>query len=543
MPFGRTGLGMRVCGNGAYQGLQRRSGCSDTIVGWALSVLLHLTEPVALRCRHRDGRTGMKLSANVLSIVFIAVFGVFLSSQATSAAVTKVVSRASLGANDFIDWSQLGEAVNFVRSGSSVTSSLGLTGSIFNPSYSTNPDYGFRRVDQGSGGWNGNFKGEDALLFSNYKSGPIVIDFNNPVFGAGAQIQSHFGIGSPTGVGFTAYLKVYGADDTTLLATYSESGVSNNYADDTAVFLGALDTTAEIGKIEYYISQTGSGDQSLAISFLSVKDTTNSLSLTKSGTGSGTVTSSPFGISCGANCNASYASGAAVSLAARADAGSYFAGWSAPCSGISTCTLALTADTQVTAAFSPGYFDTVQAVYIGYYQRPADPGGLLYWAERLDATNGNLNEIIEAYANSPESVALYGNIDSSNVGSVVDSIYVALFNRPAEAEGKAFYVDGFNAGRFTAATIMLNVLYGAQNEDLQSINNKLAAANLFTRIIDPEFDGRDFTVTYAGNSDAIAARTFLASVTDDPTTVPTQDEATEYMMEYIADPGILLISM
>jgi hypothetical protein len=261
------------------------------------------------------------------------------------------------------------------------------------------------------------------------------------------------------------------------------------------------------------------------------------LTLTKSGTGSGTVTSSPSGISCGGNCSASYASGAAVSLAARADAGSYFAGWSAPCSGISTCTLTLTADTQVTAAFSPGYFDTVQAVYIGYYQRPADPGGLLYWAERLDATNGNLNEIIEAYANSPESVALYGNIDSSNIGSVVDSIYVALFNRPAEAEGKAFYVNGFNAGRFTAATIMLNVLYGAQNEDLQSINNKLAAANLFTRIIDPEFDGRNFMVTYAGNSDAIAARAFLASVTDDPTTVPTQDEATEYTQTYIADPG------
>jgi hypothetical protein len=181
--------------------------------------------------------------------------------------------------------------------------------------------------------------------------------------------------------------------------------------------------------------------------------------------------------------------------------------------------------------------DTVQKVYIGYYQRPADPGGLLYWAGRLSKTNGNLSEIIEAYANSAESQALYGTISSSNIGTVVDSIYMALFNRSAEAEGKAFYVNGFNTGRFTAATIMLDVLYGAQNEDLLSVTNKVMASNLFTRTIDPEFDGYNFQVTYAGNADAIAARTFLASVTDDSRTVPTEDETTAYVKSHVADPG------
>lgn len=183
------------------------------------------------------------------------------------------------------------------------------------------------------------------------------------------------------------------------------------------------------------------------------------------------------------------------------------------------------------------YFDAVQKIYIGYYHRPADAGGLIYWAEHLCRNSGNLNEIIEAHANSAESQALYGTINSSNVGTVVDAIYVALFSRPAEAEGKAYYVDGFNADRFTAATIMLNILDGAQNEDLLSVNNKLTAANSFTRTIDPELDGYDFQVTYAGNSDAIAGRDYLASVTWDPTTVPTQEEITSYMQTYIADPG------
>jgi hypothetical protein len=188
-------------------------------------------------------------------------------------------------------------------------------------------------------------------------------------------------------------------------------------------------------------------------------------------------------------------------------------------------------------AFNDTIIDTVQKVYIGYYQRPADPGGLVYWKERLDRTNGNLNEIIEAYANSAESQALYGTINSSNISNVVDSIYMALFNRHAEPGGLTYYVSGFNSGRFTAATIMLNVLYGAQNDDLQSINNKLAAANLFTRTIDPELDGHNFQVTYAGNADAISARTFLTSVTGNPVTIPTRAQMTTFMKNNIADTG------
>ena len=186
---------------------------------------------------------------------------------------------------------------------------------------------------------------------------------------------------------------------------------------------------------------------------------------------------------------------------------------------------------------SASYFDTVQEVYIGYYQRPADPGGLIYWAERLYRSGGNLSEIIEAFANSAESQALYGTINSSNISTVVNGIYNALFGRDAEAGGLSYYINGFNSGRFTAATIMLNVLYGAQNEDLQSINNKRTAANLFTRTIDPELDGSNFQVTYAGDGDAIAGRNFLTFVTWDPLTVPTQDGTTVYIQTNIANPG------
>jgi uncharacterized repeat protein (TIGR02543 family) len=74
--------------------------------------------------------------------------------------------------------------------------------------------------------------------------------------------------------------------------------------------------------------------------------------LTVSKTGSGTVTSSPAGISCGATCSASYASGTSVTLTASAATGYSFTGWSGACSGTGTCTVSMTTNRNATANFS-----------------------------------------------------------------------------------------------------------------------------------------------------------------------------------------------
>lgn len=74
--------------------------------------------------------------------------------------------------------------------------------------------------------------------------------------------------------------------------------------------------------------------------------------MTKAGTGTGTVTSSPAGINCGSTCVASYASGTTVTLTASAGSKSRFTGWSGDCSGRSTCVLTMNVDHAVTATFS-----------------------------------------------------------------------------------------------------------------------------------------------------------------------------------------------
>jgi hypothetical protein len=52
------------------------------------------------------------------------------------------------------------------------------------------------------------------------------------------------------------------------------------------------------------------------------------LSIAKSGTGTGTVSSSPAGINCGSTCSASYNSGTVITLTATPASGSTFTGWS-----------------------------------------------------------------------------------------------------------------------------------------------------------------------------------------------------------------------
>lgn len=76
------------------------------------------------------------------------------------------------------------------------------------------------------------------------------------------------------------------------------------------------------------------------------------LTVTKAGNGSGTVTSTPVGIVCGATCSAGFTSGTNVTLTATPETGSAFIGWSGACSGAGTCTVTMDAAKNVTATFS-----------------------------------------------------------------------------------------------------------------------------------------------------------------------------------------------
>jgi hypothetical protein len=80
------------------------------------------------------------------------------------------------------------------------------------------------------------------------------------------------------------------------------------------------------------------------------------VTMTLAGTGSGTVTSSPDGITCGSDCTEAYPVGQAVRLTGVPAAG-HFAGLTGGgCAGPNPCTITVTANTTVTATFSATSF-------------------------------------------------------------------------------------------------------------------------------------------------------------------------------------------
>jgi len=87
---------------------------------------------------------------------------------------------------------------------------------------------------------------------------------------------------------------------------------------------------------------------------VSSSPTTYTVGVAKSGTGSGTVTSSVGAISCGTTCiSSAMNSGTSMTLTAAPSGGSTFTGWlGGGCSGTGTCSITLTANTSVTATFT-----------------------------------------------------------------------------------------------------------------------------------------------------------------------------------------------
>lgn len=76
------------------------------------------------------------------------------------------------------------------------------------------------------------------------------------------------------------------------------------------------------------------------------------LTVSKSGTGMGTVTSGDGGISCGVTCTRGYVSGTTVTLTATATGGAVFTGWQGACVGVGSCLVTLNSAKAVTASFA-----------------------------------------------------------------------------------------------------------------------------------------------------------------------------------------------
>lgn len=180
------------------------------------------------------------------------VSAILLTMVASAHALTFVTSRPALGGNDYVDWGVLGPPYTVVSNPFTVNSNNGLGMTVSKPTSGN-----FERLNQGLG-WSGNFSPGDRLIWTVYEPGPLVIVFNTPVFGAGAQIQRNY-YGS-----FTGTISAYDASGS-LLGSFNLAGDSNGNGDGSTIFLGVLDTSATIKTLKFDVDN---GTQDFAINQL-----------------------------------------------------------------------------------------------------------------------------------------------------------------------------------------------------------------------------------------------------------------------------------
>jgi hypothetical protein len=112
----------------------------------------------------------------------------------------------------------------------------------------------------------------------------------------------------------------------------------------------------------------------------------NTLTVTENGTGSGTVTSSPPGISCPPTCSAGYDTGTSVVLSAQAASGSTFSGWSGEgCTGTGTCTVTMNGNKSVTASFNQNTSNGTSGF--------VPPGGTIQTCQNTSSTDNTCSTI------------------------------------------------------------------------------------------------------------------------------------------------------
>ena len=162
----------------------------------------------------------------------------------------------------------------------------------------------------------------------------------------------------------TAFLSVTRAGTGTGSVTSSPAGIDcgsdceEKYSSGTLVTLSA--TPAADATFAGWSGGGCSGTGTCQVTLTSAKSVTatftlktHTLKVTKSGTGKGTVTSSPAGISCGNTCAKAFPQGTLVNLSATPYTGSAFAGWSGACTGTGACQVTLGSAQSVAARFVP----------------------------------------------------------------------------------------------------------------------------------------------------------------------------------------------
>ena len=155
----------------------------------------------------------------------------------------------------------------------------------------------------------------------------------------------------------------------------------------------------------------------------------------------------------------------------------------------------------------------IQQLYLTYYGRAADAAGLDYWTQRFEEET--LGITLNAFGNSYEYRALLGDTSEEDL---INNLYLRAFNRPAEPEGLAYYLQRLEDGRSTLPEIAWHITAGAQGEDAEVLELRLSIADSLTAKI--AAIETSYGVFYSGNTDSEIVREFFSDIDNTDTLYP-----------------------
>lgn len=142
------------------------------------------------------------------------------------------------------------------------------------------------------------------------------------------------------------------------------------------------------------------------------------LSLSKTGTGNGTVSSNPAGINCGGACSNTFTNNTVVTLTQNPAGNSRFAGWSGACSGLGNCSVAMNGSQSVTAQFDLDQWTlSVNNIGTGTGSVISNPGGINCGGVCSRQFNNNTTVTITATPNAGSNFVGWSGGDCSGITS------------------------------------------------------------------------------------------------------------------------------
>ena len=122
----------------------------------------------------------------------------------------------------------------------------------------------------------------------------------------------------------------------------------------------------------------------------------------------------------------------------------------------------------------------IQALYVAYFNRPAEPTGLQFWLDRANA-KGGADAVANEFSNSKEYTDLFAGKSET---TIVNTIYLNLFGRAAEPKGLIEWANKLKSGELNVGNIARTIFLNAQNDDKIAVTNKVAASEAFTKSLD-----------------------------------------------------------